>query len=161
MRPKVFSAFILIFWAGFVSSISFMESWLKFQAPGIDLPLGLGIGKLIFSNLNIMEWVFLFLFAVIRFCEVRRLRHLFNYVLAIIVASLAIQTFFLLPELNERADLIIRGTNPPRSSVHLLYGMTEVIKVILLIFAAWFQIYRSPSGRPLLQSSVKNSGSCG
>jgi len=146
MRPKILSAFILIFWAGFVSSISFMEAWLKFRAPGITLPLGLGIGKLVFHSLNIMEWIFLFLFVTIRLFETRRPGRTVNYALAIIVASLAIQTFWLLPELNERADQIINGIIPPPSSIHILYGIAEVIKVILLFFVAWVQAHWSASG---------------
>ena len=45
-------------WVGFVCAISFMESWLKFKAPGVDLPIGLGIGRLVFSTLNKVEWFF-------------------------------------------------------------------------------------------------------
>ena len=44
-------------WIGFVSAISFMEAWLKFRAPGITIPLGLGIGRLVFNALNKIEWV--------------------------------------------------------------------------------------------------------
>ncbi|HQO86046.1 MAG TPA: hypothetical protein PKX84_00190, partial [Bacteroidia bacterium] len=44
-------------WIGFVSAISFMEAWLKFRAPGITIPLGLGIGRLVFNVLNKIEWV--------------------------------------------------------------------------------------------------------
>ena len=39
-------------WIGFVCAISFMEAWLKFRAPGISVPLGLGIGRLVFNALN-------------------------------------------------------------------------------------------------------------
>jgi hypothetical protein len=39
-------------WIGFVCAISFMEAWLKFRAPGIMLPLGLCIGKLVFNALK-------------------------------------------------------------------------------------------------------------
>ncbi len=45
-------------WIGFVSAISFIESWLKFKAPGITIRLGLGIGKLVFNALNKIEWLF-------------------------------------------------------------------------------------------------------
>jgi len=48
----------LFLWVGFVGAISFLESWLKFQAPGITIPLGLGIGRLVFGALNKVEWVF-------------------------------------------------------------------------------------------------------
>ena len=45
-------------WIGFVCAISFMEAWLKFRAPGITVPLGLGIGRLVFNALNKVELVF-------------------------------------------------------------------------------------------------------
>lgn len=44
-------------WIGFVGAISSMEAWLKFRAPGITLPLGLGIGRLVFNALNKVELV--------------------------------------------------------------------------------------------------------
>ncbi|HQW87358.1 MAG TPA: hypothetical protein PLH93_09245, partial [Flavobacteriales bacterium] len=43
-------------WVGFVCAISFMEAWLKFRAHGVTLPIGLGIGRLVFQALNRVEW---------------------------------------------------------------------------------------------------------
>lgn len=59
MSNKVYYPYIvaLIFiWIGLISAISFMEAWLKFRASGITLPLGLGIGQLVFNALNKVEW---------------------------------------------------------------------------------------------------------
>jgi len=39
-------------WLGMVVAISFVETPLKFRAPGITVPLGLGIGRLVFRALN-------------------------------------------------------------------------------------------------------------
>ena len=39
-------------WLGMVLAISFLETPLKFRAPGITRPLGLGIGRLVFRALN-------------------------------------------------------------------------------------------------------------
>lgn len=39
-------------WCGCIIAISFMESWLKFRAPGVTLRIGLNIGKLVFNALN-------------------------------------------------------------------------------------------------------------
>ena len=39
-------------WIGFICAISFMETRLKFRAPGVTLPIGLSIGKLVFRALN-------------------------------------------------------------------------------------------------------------
>ena len=44
-------------WFGMILAISFMEAPLKFEAPGVTLALGLGIGRLIFFALNKMEIV--------------------------------------------------------------------------------------------------------
>lgn len=54
----------IFLWIGFVCAISFMEAWVKFRAPGVTLPLGLGIGSLVFKALNKAEWVFAILMAV-------------------------------------------------------------------------------------------------
>ena len=54
-------------WIGFVCAISFMEAWLKFRAPGITRPLGLGIGRLVFKALNKVEWFFAFVLVVCYF----------------------------------------------------------------------------------------------
>ncbi|SDY48374.1 hypothetical protein [Hymenobacter psychrophilus] len=45
----------LLFWAGLVAGISFLEAPLQFTAPGITIPLGLGIGRLMFQTLNKVE----------------------------------------------------------------------------------------------------------
>ena len=66
----LFIVIIVIFlWAGFICAISFMESWLKFRAPGITMPVGLSIGKLVFSALNKIEWIFTFVIVINIFCE--------------------------------------------------------------------------------------------
>ena len=44
-------------WFGFISAIWFLETLLKFKAPNITLPLGLGIGRIVFSALNKVEIV--------------------------------------------------------------------------------------------------------
>ena len=40
-----------------VLAISFLETPLKFHAPGVDLRVGLGIGRLVFRALNTVEAV--------------------------------------------------------------------------------------------------------
>ena len=48
-------AAISFVWFGMVLAISFLEAPLKFRAPGITLPLGLGIGRIVFRALNTVE----------------------------------------------------------------------------------------------------------
>jgi len=57
---KIIAIFSSIFWAGLIAGISFIEAPLKFQAPGITIPLGLGISQLVFQFLSKVEIVLLF-----------------------------------------------------------------------------------------------------
>lgn len=120
-------------WLGFVGAISFMEAWLKFRAPGITLPLGLGIGRLVFHALNIVEWVFLIGILVNLY-----LRHGFAYqpfYLWLIIPSviLVLQTLWVLPVLDARAEMHIQGELVPPSKIHFVYVLFEILKVSCLI----------------------------
>lgn len=119
-------------WIGFVCAISFLEAWLKFQAPGITLGLGLGIGKLVFGALNKLEWLFaiIVLFSAVQFKNIWTTQNvLFLFVLIILI----LQSFWLLPDLGHRADLIIEGKTPEKSALHFYYIGMEVVKLICLI----------------------------
>lgn len=120
-------------WIGFVCAISFMEAWLKFSAPGITLPLGLGIGRLVFDALNKVEWVFALAILVSGiFAKGRRLDPI-NIAFAIPLVLLIIQTFWTLPALDARAELIINVHDLPSSNLHFYYVAMEVFKVISLL----------------------------
>lgn len=121
-------------WVGFVCAISFMEAWLKFRAPGINLPLGLGIGRLVFSALNKVEWVLAIAVIVNYMFENGRSFH-WNYLLFLIVLLiLLIQTFYALPALDARAEAYIKHQLPASSHLHFYYVAMEVVKVCCLVF---------------------------
>lgn len=118
-------------WIGFVCAISFMEAWLKFRAPGVTLPIGLGIGRLVFSTLNKVEWVFAVAILVSLGGSVRWFPP--NAVLMYIpLGLLLLQTFWLLPALGIRAEMHIQGQPPASSGLHVYYLAAEVIKVSCL-----------------------------
>ncbi len=127
---------IPLLWLGFVLSISFMEAWLKFQAEGVTLAIGLSVGKLIFFALNKVELLFLLVIGILTFRKQSLQRkHLVN-ILVWLMVILLIQTFYLLPALNQRAEMIISGNPPTTSFFHIYYIFLEVLKVIaLLIFS--------------------------
>ena len=54
---KVLIIGLSFIWIGAILSISFIEAPLKFQAPNITTALALGIGKIVFQALNIVEWI--------------------------------------------------------------------------------------------------------
>ncbi|NLX80145.1 MAG: hypothetical protein GXZ03_01065 [Proteiniphilum sp.] len=120
-------------WIGFVCAISFMEAWLKFQAPGITLELGLGIGKLVFNALNKVEWA-LAIIIIIHTLISRQSIFKGKYLLiSLVVFILTIQSFWLLPALFERANMHIEAQSVSSSSfAHYTYIAVEVIKIIAL-----------------------------
>lgn len=138
---------IVFFWAGFVSSISFMEAWLKFQAPGITLPLGLSIGKNVFTALNHVEWALLF-GGIVSFSSAKLFRYrLLVLFFSLVAGILFIQTFFLLPELVERANRIIEGQTVEKSMVHLVFGIVEVLKVFSLVLLGFLGLNKTQNIR--------------
>lgn len=119
-------------WIGFVSAISFMEAPLKFQAPGVTTGMGLSIGRLVFGFMNKMEWVLaVTIIGTFLFSKENR-----NFSLTLLflipLTILIIQTAWLLPELDARAELIINGNELPPSNLHFYYMSSEVIKIVCL-----------------------------
>ena len=132
-------SFILTFiWLGFVIAISFLEAQVKFSAPSLTLPVGLDVGRHVFFALNKVEIAFaLFTILLIIFSRVQLI---IIILLLLILIILAMQTFWLLPQLSARVDIYLRGEIPPESSLHIYYIVIEIAKVIFLFFLGWFQI---------------------
>ena len=99
---------LVFIWVGFVCAISFMEAWLKFQAPGVTIPIGLGIGRLVFGALNKVEWV-LFVASVLCLFPLKKLFFRQEVLISLLFVVLSIQTFWMLPVLDARAELFIQG----------------------------------------------------
>ncbi len=123
-------------WIGFVCAISFMEAWLKFRAPGVNLSIGLGIGRLVFSALNKVEWVFAVAIIVSFYIAGRTFFSFQNSWFFLSLILLILQTFWLLPALDARAQLHIDGAVVPPSNLHFCYVGMEIMKVTsLFIFS--------------------------
>jgi len=126
----------LFTWIGFVCAISFMEAWLKFRAPGVTLPVGLGIGRLVFGALNKVEWVFALVVCVSAVIYGKSVFTVPNIALLVIVIILALQTLWLLPALDARVELHIQHKPVGSSSLHFWFVGAELIKVIALFITA-------------------------
>jgi hypothetical protein len=118
-------------WLGMVLAISFMEAPLKFRAPGITLPLGLGIGRLVFRALNLVEVA---LAALLTLAIVAlRPAGAGGPLLAAAWLLLAVQIGVLRPRLDRRAVAVIAGQTPSPSRHHLAYIALEAAKIPLLV----------------------------
>jgi hypothetical protein len=106
-----------------------MEAWLKFYAVNVTLPIGLSIGRLIFNTLNKIEWIFTIIIITHIIIIKKKIHFTFFY---IPVMLLIIQTFLILPALNERVETILQGREILPSFLHFYYLFMEVIKVTCL-----------------------------
>jgi len=137
---RILQIAIPFIWFGAVGAISFMEAPLKFTAPNITIPLGLGIGMIVFHTLNKIEIVLCVLLAGSLFAA-RPVRKFPLGAFAVIAFVLIIQTFVLFPILDERALQVISGNASPFSNLHIVYIVSDSIK-FLLLFALGFSLAR-------------------
>lgn len=127
-----------LLWLGMVLAISFMEAPLKFRAPGLELRVGLAIGRIVFRALNIAEVVWA---VVIVVCLIIAPQSTPITTLASIsVALFVIQLVAVRPRLNRRSDAVLADVVPnaaggkaSRSHAHHAYIVFETLKVLSLI----------------------------
>lgn len=119
-------------WIGFICAISFLEAWLKFKAPGVTIPIGLGIGRLVFGALNKIEWVFAIAILVGIYTKPAITEYKTKIPFLITVLVLLLQTVWLLPALDVRAEMYINNQNVPHAYLHIYFVVAEIIKVTML-----------------------------
>ena len=124
---------VVFVWLGMVAAISFIETPLKFRAPGVTLPIGLGIGRLVFRALNGCELV---LAAVLIGAFVVAPPALGAVAAAgVAVVMLLAQVLLVRPRLTRRSDAVLAGGEGPRSRAHWAYVGLELVKVAGLLIA--------------------------
>ncbi len=118
-------------WLGMVLAISFLEAPLKFRAPGVTIPLGLGVGRLVFRALNAVELVWALV--VVLAAALGALPMAGSVLTGVVVAVLIVQFVAVRPLLTRRSDRVLAGEDAPRSRAHYAYVVLEVVKVGVLI----------------------------
>jgi hypothetical protein len=118
-------------WLGMVLAISFIETPLKFRAPGVTLQIGLGIGRLVFRALNACEAI-LAAVVIAAFAAQRPAIWIAN-VAAVAALMLVAQAVLVRPRLSRRSDAVLAGEEGPRSRAHWAYVGLEIVKVVSLL----------------------------
>lgn len=133
-------------WLGLIIGISLIEAPLKFQAPGITIPLGLGIGRLVFTAMNWVEIVIavILLWAIFKDSVGRMFRGLSFGLMAV----LAIKVTFIRPLLNMRTDAVLAGVDDGGSSWHYLYIAADGLLIVGLVAAIIVGMRRWVAVRP-------------
>jgi hypothetical protein len=130
--PAVAAAATFV-WLGMVLAISFVETPLKFRAPGVTLQIGLGIGRLVFRALNMCE---LALAAVVVACfAVEQPTIAIAVAAGFAVVALLAQVLVVRPSLARRSEATLAGAEGPRSRAHWAYVGLEIVKAIALLIA--------------------------
>ena len=130
--PAVAAAAVFV-WLGMVLAISFIETPLKFRAPGVTLQIGLGIGRLVFRALNGCELALAAV--VVGSFAVQPPATGIGAAAAIAVLTLLAQVLVVRPRLTRRSDAVLAGGEGPRSRAHWAYVGLETVKVIALLIA--------------------------
>lgn len=126
-------------WLGLIIGISLIEAPLKFTAPGITIPLGLGIGRLVFGAMNIVEAVLAILLVAASLARPRLPRPQLIAVGAL-VAILLVKIAVIRPILNRETDLVLAGESAGGSLTHYFYiaadGLLIIGLIVLLVMVA-------------------------
>ncbi|MCR8895813.1 hypothetical protein NWF34_02470 [Gordonia sp. GONU] len=134
MSAAALTAIAVIFvWLGMVIAISFIEAPVKFRAPGVDVRIGLGIGRLVFRALNTAEAALAVVLLVTVVVGGWPTDALVAAVVAVVL--LVAQLAGIRPALTRRSDRILAGHDEPRSKAHYAYIAAESAKVIALLVA--------------------------
>src|SRR5690606_33075363 len=107
---------------------------------------GLGIGRLVFGALNKVEWVFMLaMLGTVLSDGTWKLRS--AQLMVVLLVLLLLQTFWLLPRLDVRAEAYMSGATLPPSYPHFYYVGRAIVKVsTLVIYGVLVFLHLSPKG---------------
>lgn len=137
MTIELWRLVLPVLWFGMVAAISFIEAPLKFQAPGITIPLGLGIGRLVFAVLNLVEAAILLAYTLLCFWPAATRiagARLWTWIALLLVFVFKLTV--VRPPLNARTDLVLQGADPGQSPWHYVYIVCDLATMVLLVVVA-------------------------
>lgn len=143
MSPRVAYALRIILpaiWIGMIIAIDLIEAPLKFQAPGITIPLGLGIGRLVFLAMNIVELIISVVLAV-SLWKPRADRRTWTLYAALVV-TFAIKMLVIRPLLAQHTNAVLEGTSDGGSVTHYFYIAADAVIAVLLVWFVVSQVKR-------------------
>lgn len=124
---------VVFVWLGMVLAISFLEAPLKFRAPGITVPLGVGIGRLVFRALNSVEGAFAVVLVVCVVVASPPVALATHWLVGALCVDLIIGALLLRPLMDRRVKGGRSADGLSRNHLHIWYILLEGIKVLLLL----------------------------
>jgi hypothetical protein len=143
LRRLVF-AVVCLLWAGIVLGVSLAET-VKFRVPTLSRSAAFDIGRTVFRVSQTLQLLPLGM-ALASGAAGRVSRAAWAFLWTGVLALL-IQTVWLFPALDARAQTLIDGGVPVGHSPHAAYATLEVLKVLALTAAAVFAL-KAPGQQP-------------
>ena len=136
--PFIFA--FCFFWLWLIIAVSFLETPLKFQVPGMTLPIALELGKTMFGiSTNIQLGLMILVFFNF-FLNPSKLNKFIIFTGVLLALILVLEKFWMLPILDARADVLATGKGLPPTPLHNYFIYAECIKVILLLSIGFLQL---------------------
>lgn len=123
-------AWICFVWFGLTAGISLLATPVRFASAELARDVKFEVASIVFTALNKAELMLLILFLIVVRVSGAAMR--WWAVAGLLVLIVMAQSVFLLPELNARTELVVRGLDPPHSYVHAAYSTLELTKLALL-----------------------------
>lgn len=137
---------VCLVWFGMTAGVSLLAVPAQFAASAATRAVSLDVARAIFTALNKAELVALvLLLIVVRVSGNARKWWAACSLLAFIIL---LQTVWLLPELADRARMILSGTEPPPSIAHAAYSTLELVKLGMLLILGLAAISRPEPRQP-------------
>jgi hypothetical protein len=140
LRRLVF-AVVCLLWAGIVLGVSVAET-VKFHVPTLSRSAAFDVGRTVFHVSQRLQLLPLGM-ALASGAAGRISRAAWGCLTAAVLALL-VQTVWLFPALEARAQTLIAGSVPVGHSPHAAYATLEVLKVLALVAAAVL-VLKAPS----------------
>lgn len=136
MRGSATLVFLLLLtvWSGIIIGVSFVATPVKFQAPSLTLQTAVEIGRYTFRLMTRLELGLLMTALVLAAMTKPQKKTI--VVLAPVIVIMALQRYWLLPVLDDRVSQLLSGSRLPFSIHHVLYAVTDAVKIILLLTGA-------------------------
>ena len=134
LAPRAVHVVIPAIWAGMLIAIDGIEAPLKFTAPGITIPLGLGIGRLVFTAMNAAELALAAVWLASLLVPRRAPRS--EWIpLAAASAILLVKIAAIRPLLWGHTDAVLSGSSSGGSAIHLAYIGADLLLGAVLLWA--------------------------
>jgi hypothetical protein len=126
---------VALLWAGMVLGVAFVAVPAQFAADGLTRPLGIDVTRQVFTRFDRVELGLAA--ATLLLALLLRARPLLWSLLVLLWLIVALQSLWLLPVLDGRADQLLQGQEPAPGPWHGLFAGAEIVKLGVLLALAW------------------------